>query len=187
MYEINTHNLKKYLLVLSVIFIFTNGKPLLNIFDKNTQKYTNSYSENEKDNFSRNYDNLKGDNFIMINNNNNNNNYYNINATVIKHSMIFNTKTEYFTGSVVLEYKNYIDDYQYCKINFDIKEQRRNDAIYNFIYKYYNLSRNNINLYCNNNECIHKLYKYETKKYADGNFEEIICNILNIKQLNDEL
>jgi hypothetical protein len=182
MYEINTHNLKKYLIVLSAIFIFTNGKPLLNIFNKNTQNYINNYAETDTDNFSRNYATVKGEKFIVINNN-----YYNINSTVIKHSMIFNTKTNYFTGSVVLEYKNYNDEYQYCKIDFDIKEQRRNDVIYNFIYKYYNLSRNNINLYCNNNECIHKLYKYENKKYEDGKFEEIVCNILNIKQLNDEL
>ena len=183
MYEINTHNLKIYLLVLSVILIFTNGKPFVNMFGQSSQKYINSYSENEKDNFSRNYDTLKGDNFIMINNN-----YYNINATVIKHSMIFNTKTEYFTGSVVLEYKNYVDKFQYCKIDFDIKEQRRNDVIYNFIYKYYNLSRNNINLYCNNNICIHKLYKYdEEDNLEENNVEEILCNIINIKQLNDEL
>jgi hypothetical protein len=176
MYEINTRNLKLYLLVISLIFIFTNGLPLLSMFDKNTKKNINNYQEN------RNYDNLKGDNFIIVNDN-----YYKLNATVIKQSMIFNTNTEYFTGNIILEYKNYIDNHKYCKINIDIKEQRRNDIIYNLMYKYYNLSRNNIQIYCNNNECIHKLYKYENDKYEDGTFEEIICNILNTKEINDEL
>lgn len=175
MYEINTHNLKIYLIVLSLIFFLTNGLPLLHMFD-NTQKNINNYQE------TRNYDNLKGDNFIMVNNN-----YYNLNATIIKHSMTFNTNTDYFTGSILLEYKNYIDKHNYCKIDIDIKEQRRSDVIYNFIYKYYNLSRNNIQLHCNNNECIHKLYKYENDKYEEGVFQEIICNILTMKQLNDEL
>ena len=177
MYEINTHNLKIYLIVLSLIFFLTNGIPLLTMFDKDTQMYINRYQKTSK------YDTLKGDNFIIVNNNNNY--YYNINATVVKHSMFYNTNTQYFTGSVLLQYKNYIDTNQYCKI--DIKEQKRNDVIYDFIYKYYNLSKNNIQLYCNNNECINKIYTYENENYNDGNYEEIICNILTIKHLNDEL
>jgi hypothetical protein len=179
MYEINTHNLKIYLIVLSLIFFLTNGLPLLHMFDTDTQKNINNINNYQGN---RNYDNLKGDNFIMVNNN-----FYTLNATVIKHSIMYNTNTEYFTGSVILEYKNYIDKHNYCKIDIDIKEQRRNDIIYEFIYKYYNLSKDNIQLYCNNNECIHKLYKYENDKYEYGILEEIICNILTIKQLNDEL
>lgn len=176
MYEINTHNLKIYLVVLSLIFFLTNGVPLLTMFDKDTQMYINRYQKTSK------YDNLRGENFIMINNN-----YYDINATVVKHSMMYNTNTDYFTGSVLLEYKNYIDTHQFCKIDIDIEEQKRNDIIYDFIYKYYNLSKNNIKLYCNNNICIHKLYKYEDGKYDEGKIDEIMCNILPIKQLNDEL
>jgi hypothetical protein len=175
MYEINTHNLKLYLLVTSVIFILTNGKPLLNMFNIIDDNY--SYNDNNNNN------NLRGDNFIIVNNNN----YYNINATVVKHSMMYNTNTNYFTGSVMLKYINNIDIHHYCKIDIDIKEQKRNDIIYDFIYKYYNLSRNNIKLYCNNNKCIHKLYLYEESNTEyNGKYEDIVCNIIFNKQLNDE-
>jgi hypothetical protein len=173
MYEINTHNLKLYILAFSIIFFLTNGLPLpfINMFS--TIEYNHNIDEN-----------IKGDNFIIVNNNNY---YYNINATVVKHSMFYNTNTQYFTGSVLLQYKNHIDTNQYCKIDIDIKEQKRNDVIYDFIYKYYNLSNNNIQLYCNKNKCINKIYTYENENYNDGNYEEIICNILTIKHLNDEL
>ena len=175
MYEINTYNLKLYLFIISVIFILTNGKPLLTMFNNIDDNY--SYNKNN---------NLRGDNFIMVNNNNNY--YYNVNATVVKQSMMFNTDTYYFTGSVLLKYINNIDTHYYCKIDIDIPEQKRNDIIYNFIYKYYNLSRNNIQIYCNNNECIHKLYTYDESNIDNnGKYEEIICNILSTKQLNDEL
>ena len=180
MYEINTHNLKLYLLVLSIIFILTNGVPILNMINNMNDNY--SYKKNH---------NLRGDNFIIVNNNNNN--YYNINATVVKQSMIYNTNTYYFTGSVVLEYNNdndnnNINTKHYCKINIDIPEQKRNDIIYNFIYKYYNLSKDNIQLYCNKNECIQKLYIYDEKNVDNnGKYQEIICNILSTKQLNEEL
>jgi len=171
MYEINTHNLKLYLLVGSVIFILTNGFPLLHMFNDMDDNY--SY-KNDK--------NLRGDNFIIVNNN-----YYNINATVVKHIMMYNTNTYYFTGSVILKYMNNIDANYYCKIDIDMKDQKRNDIIYNFIYKYYNLSRNNIQLYCNNKECINKLYIYDSSIDKIGKYEEIICNILTTKQINDEL
>ena len=183
MYEINTHNLKLYILVSSIIFILTNGFPIIGIFTRN-------------DNINQNkYENLKGDNFIMVNNNNNN--YYDVNATVIKHSIMYNTKTEFFTGSIMLEYKNYIDSHQFCKIDIDIAEQRRNDVIYVFMYNYYNLSKNNIRLYCNNKICIHNLTTYVINDNYNGinnginndiekKYEEIICNILTIKQSNDE-
>lgn len=178
MYEINTHNLKIYLIVLSLIFFLTNGLPLLHMFDTTHKniKTINNYQDNSND------DTLKGENFIIVNDN-----FYNLNATVIKHSMIFNTHTDYFTGSIILEYKNYIDNHHYCKIDIDMKEQRRSDVIYNFIYKYYNLSKNNIQLYCNKNECIHKLYKYENGKYEDGKVEIMKCTILTLKYVNDEL
>jgi len=172
MYEINTHNLKLYILAFSIIFFLTNGLPLpfINMFS--TIEYNHNIDEN-----------IKGDNFIIVNNNNNY--YYNVNATVVKHSMFYNTNTQYFIGSVLLEYKNNIDTHQYCIIDIDIKEQKRNDRIYEFMYKYYNLSKNNIKLYCNKNECINKLYTNENDN--DGNNEEIICNILTIEELNDEL
>ena len=105
MYEINTQNLKRYLLILSIIFILTNGFPIINMF-------------NYKNNI------IKGENFIIVNNN-----YYNINATVVKQSFVYNTYTKYFTGSIILEYKNYIDKHYYCKINIDIPEQKRSDII----------------------------------------------------------
>ena len=183
MYEINTRNLKIYLIVLSIIFILTNGVPILNMFNDMDDNYSYKNTNNH---------NLRGDNFIIVNNNN----YYNVSATVVKQSMIYNTNTYYFTGSVVLEYNNdndnnnnNINTKHYCKINIDIPEQKRNDIIYNFIYKYYNLSRNNINIYCNNIECIHKLNIYDDEKNTinNGKYEEIVCNIISIKQLNDEL
>ena len=40
MYEINTHNLKIYLVVLSVIFILTNGVPILNMFNDMDDNYS---------------------------------------------------------------------------------------------------------------------------------------------------
>jgi len=172
MYEINTHNLKLYLLVISIIFILTNGIPILNMNNNMNDNYS----------YKKNY-NLRGDNFIIVNNN-----YYNINATVVKHSIIYNTNTYYFTGNVLLEYINDINTKNYCKININIPEQKRNDIIYNFIYKYYNLSRNNINIYCNKNVCIHKIYIYNEKNVDNtGTYEEIVCNLLSSKQLNDEL
>ena len=173
MYEINTHNLKLYLLVLSIIFILTNGVPILNMINNMNDNY--SYKKNH---------NLKGDNFIIVNNNN----YYTINATVVKHSMMYNTNTNYFSGSVMLKYMSGSDTHHYCKINIDFPEQKRNDIIYTFIYKYYNLSKNNIQLYCNNNQCIHKLFTYdEVNTFMNGKYQEIVCNILSTKQLNDEL
>jgi hypothetical protein len=177
MYEINIRNLKIYLVVLSLIFFLTNGVPLLHIFEKNDNIYINNNQD------TRNYNTLKGDNFIIVNDNS----YYTINATVIKHSLIYTINTNYITGSVILQYINYIDNHHYCKINIDIPEQKHNTIIYEFIYKYYNLSRNNIQLHCNDKDCIHKLYKYENEKYADGKLEDIKCNILTFKQFNDEL
>lgn len=172
MYEINTHNLKLYILVLSIIFILSNGFPILHIFTNTIDK--NEYTQQNK------YQNVKGDNFIMINNKN-----YDVNATVIKHSIIYNTKTESFTGSILLKYTNYIDTHNYCKIDIETEEKERSDIIYEFMYKYYNLSRNNIILYCNNNNCIHNLTKYNN--IDDNNkFEEVICNILTTKEMNDE-
>jgi len=179
MYEINTHNLKLYLLCLSIIFILTNGVPILNMFSDMDDDY--SYRKNHNHKHIHN-DNLKGDNFIIVNNNN----YYNINATVVKHSIMYNTDTYYFTGSVILKYINDINTHHYCIIDIDIPEQKRNDIIYAFIYKYYNLSKNNVQLYCNKNECIQKLYTYDDT-FDNGKYTEIICNILSIKQLNDEL
>ena len=131
MYEINTHNLKLYLLASGIIFILTNGVPILNMFNDMDDNYSYKNTNNH---------NLRGDNFIIVNNNN----YYNLNATVVKHSMMYNTQTHYFTGAVILKYKNNIDKHQYCKIDIDIPEQKRNDIIYSFMYKYYNLS-NKIN------------------------------------------
>ena len=175
MYEINTHNLKLYLLASGIIFILTNGVPILNMFNDMDDNYSYKNTNNH---------NLRGDNFIIVNNNN----YYNLNATVVKHSMMYNTQTHYFTGAVILKYKNNIDKHQYCKIDIDIPEQKRNDIIYSFMYKYYNLSNNNIQIYCNNNECIHKIYTYdELNTINNGKYEEIICTILSNKQLNDEL
>ena len=193
MYEINTHNLKLYLLASSIIFFLTNGLPLplLTMFNNG------EYNQNE---------NIKGDNFIIVNKNNNNNNYndnynyYDVNATIVKHTFMFNTDTEYFTGSIMLQYKNYVDTHKFCKIDVEIKEQKRNDIIYEFIYKYYNLSRNNIKLNCNNIRCIHNLTTYEDTyidtyqdtyqdAYQNDNniiYKQITCNILSIKQLNDE-
>ena len=182
MYEINIHNLKLYLLVSSIIFILTNGLPLLNMFEIN--KYKEAQIQHNQDN-----NNIKGDNFIIVNNN-----YYDVNATVVKHSMMYNTKTEYFTGSIMLKYTNYIDTHQFCKIDIHIEDQKRNDIIYDFMYKYYNLSRNNIKLNCNSKKCIHNLTTYEDYDVDNDNdnynnnktVKEIICNILTIKQINDE-
>jgi len=192
MYEINTHNLKLYLSILSIIFILTNGFPLLTIFEnKYINHKTHKNQQNNIDidnNNNNNNNNLKGDNFIIVNNNNNNNNYYTTNATVIKQSVMYNTYTNSFTGSIILEHKNYIDNnYHYCKI--DISEQPRTDIINEYIYKYFNLSRTNIVLYCNKNECIYKLYKYENGDNEENShkYEELICNILTIKKLNNEL
>ena len=185
MYEINTHNLKLYLLASGIIFILTNGFPILNMFNDIDDNYNYRKNHNYNHNYNnKNNHNLRGDNFIIVNNNN----YYSINATVIKQSMMYNTNTHFYTGSVILKYNNDNDSYHYCKIDIDIPEQKRNNIIYEFIYKYYNLSKNNIQIYCNNNECIQKLYTYDDTNINDnGKYTEIICNILSSKQLNDEL
>ena len=165
MYEINTHNLKLYLLGLSIIFILTNGFPLLHMISDIEDRQHTKYS------------NVKGENFIIYYNK-----YYSLNATVIKHSIIYNTKTYNYAGNVILEYINYIDAHHYCKI--DIPEHKFNDVIYNHIYKYYNLGRNNILLNCNNKECIYNLTHYSS---GDKTYEDITCNILTIKHINEEL
>ena len=126
MYEMNTRNLKLYLLVSSVIFLLTHGLPLLYIFD--TQDQEREIILN------------KGDNFIIVTKNNNNNkNYYSVNATVIKHSIMYDINTQYFTSNVILEYNNNIDNHYYCKINIDILEKKTNNFIYGYISKYYSL------------------------------------------------
>ena len=122
MYELNTHNLKLYLLGLSIIFILTNGFPLLHMISDIEDRQHTKYS------------NVKGENFIIYYNK-----YYSLNATVIKHSIIYNTKTYNYAGNVILEYINYIDAHHYCKI--DIPEHKFNDVIYNHIYKYYQKSQ----------------------------------------------
>ena len=122
MYEINTHNLKLYLIVLSIIFILTNGFPLLHMFSDIDEGKTLKYNK---------YDNLKGEKFIMVNNK-----YYPTNATVVKHSIVYNTNTNYFSGNVILEYINYIDNHHYCKIDIVIPELKQTSIIYNYLYKY---------------------------------------------------
>jgi len=184
MYEINTYNLKLYLLVLSIIFILTNGLPV-HIFNNKNSDIDNKNSD--IDNKNSDIDNKNSD--IDNKNNNNlssNNYYYMINATVIQNTIKYNINTYYFSGSVILTYKKNINTYTYCKLDIDIKEQKRSNGIYNLIHKYYNLSRNNIQLYCNNILCINKVYIYDSKIENDDKYEEKICNILSNKQLNDE-
>jgi hypothetical protein len=124
---------------------------------------------------SKNYKNIKGDNFVILNNN------YTVNATIIKHATKYNIKSNYITTEAIFTYNNIFDNHYYCKIIIDIPKQIKDSIVHNYIYNNYYLGKE-IKLFCNNKECIEKQYnqKYEV-------YEIFTCHILNKNNVNDEL
>lgn len=176
-------------LIVIILIIFTihltYGLPIFKIFNSiNIRNVVNFESinenNNEKNNKNNNEKNIeKYNNFDIINVILDNN--YTINATVTKHSLIYNPTTTYFSGEVILSYNNNFDKHYYCKININPENHKSSKDIQNYIYYEFNLSKL-INLTCNNEKCIFKTYyKYQY------NFNYFICDIKYNYLINDEL
>ena len=149
--------------LITVSFIIViQALPLFSIFN-------NVESENYN-----NYKNIKGDNFIILNNN------YTVNATVVKQSIKYNIKSNYITGEIIFVYNNIFDNHYYCRISIDMPEQIKDNIIRNYIYYNYNLGKE-INLFCNNEECVEKKYNHKYDLY-----KIFTCHILNKYKINDE-
>ena len=153
--------------------IVVNGFPLFNIFsssNNNDNSIINNYkitSINEK------YQYIKENNFIVLNDN------YTVNATVVKHSTLYDLKTTYLIGEITFHYNNYFHKHYHCKIIIDIPEQKSDHLIILYINRYYNLGKE-IELFCNEEECIQKIYIYDIV------YDIMTCNILNQKEIKDE-
>jgi len=110
-------------------------------------------------------------------------NNYTLNATVVKLSYILHTDTLDYTGEVIMKYNNTIDNHSYCKINIEhslvhIKEET---IITNYMNYHYKLGSNSTNLYCNHEQCVYRLYYYDSIYY-----EPFYCHILQNVITNDE-
>ena len=122
-------------------------------------------------------------------------NNYTVNATIVKHSIIYNIKTQYYTGEVVLFYNNYYDNHYSCKIGINIPEQKTALTIRNYIYYNYNLGKI-IKMTCNKYECVCNLqfvFNEEIAQYeklediGKYDYDYFICNIIKKSKSNDEL
>lgn len=112
------------------------------------------------------------------------NNNYTLNSTIVKISYILNTNTQEYTGEVIMNYNNTIDNHSYCKItishpNVKITEEH---IITNYINYNYKLGANYTNLYCNQEQCVYCLYFGYDYNY----YEPFYCNILKNGITNDE-
>jgi len=110
-------------------------------------------------------------------------NNYTLNATIVKISYILNTETLDYSGEVIMKYNNIIDNHNYCKINIahpliHIKEET---IITNYINYNYKLGGNSTTLYCNHEQCVYRLYYYNSIYY-----EPFYCKILKNGIMNDE-
>ena len=172
----------------------TYGLPILKLFNSIHIKHIINIETSDDNNKNNENNNNKDNNFnyekLNVNNNDINNiinyntanllNNYTINATVTKHSIIYNPTTTYFIGEVILSYKNNFDNHFSCRINVNPQKHKSSKDIMNYIYYEFNLSKI-INLTCNNEKCVFKTYyKYQY------NFDYFICDINYITYINDE-
>jgi hypothetical protein len=176
-----------------ILYNITNSLSL----DKIKNIMGNIYNKNINDN---------DDNIITLKNN------FTINATIVKHALIFNSETYYYSGEIVISYNDYNNDdddhnennhynrnynhynhynNNYCKIKINIPNQKTTYNIYNYIYYNYNLGKN-IQLTCNTEECIYILkYVFNVdsnvfERFKNDEYNYINCILMDKKQYNDE-
>ena len=181
-----------FLIMSIILYNITNSLSL----DKIKNIMGNIYNKNINDN-----------NIITLKNN------FTINATIVKHTLIFNLETYYYSGEIVISYNDYNNDddddhnennhynrnynhynhynNNYCKIKINIPNQKTTYNIYNYIYYNYNLGKD-IQLTCNAEECIYILkYVFNIdsnvfERFKNDDYNYINCILMDKKQYNDE-
>ena len=112
-------------------------------------------------------------------------NNYTLNATIVKMSYILNTETLEYTGEVIMKYDNTFDNHHYCKIYVAHPEVHITEdyIITNYMNYNYKLGNNLTNVFCNQKQCVYRLYYgYDYEHY----YEPFYCHILKNGIMLDE-